>query len=77
MLVCVGIVPRVRKSGEKGSSGHITRMGNKILRTTLVQEGLIAIKYNHYLRRFYIRFKNKKGSRKAIIATARKMLEII
>jgi hypothetical protein len=52
-------------------------MGNKILRTTLVQVSLIAIKYNEYLRSFYLKLKNKKGSGKAIIATARKMLEII
>jgi transposase len=73
----VGIVPRVRNTGDTVSSGHITRMGNKILRTTLVQVTLIAIRYNEYLKSFYLRLKNKKGSGKAIIATARKMLEII
>ena len=38
---------------------------------------LIAIRYNGYLRSFYNRLKTKKGSGKAIIATARKMPEII
>jgi ribosome-associated toxin RatA of RatAB toxin-antitoxin module len=38
---------------------------------------LIAIKYNEYLRSFYSKLTIKKGSGKAIIATARKMLEII
>jgi transposase len=73
----VGLVSRVRSSGGKESNGHITRMGNKILRTTLVKAALIAIKYNEYLRSFYLKLKNKKGSGKAIIAVARKMLEII
>ncbi|MCL2335541.1 MAG: IS110 family transposase [Endomicrobia bacterium] len=74
----VGLVPRIKNSADKESSGgHITRMGNKILRTTLVQVTLIAIKYNDYLRRFYLRLKEKKCSGKAIIATARKMLDII
>ena len=73
----MGIVPRVRNTGDKKSSGHITRMGNKIVRTTLVQVALIAIKYNEHIRSFYYRLKGKKGSGKAIIATARKMLEII
>ncbi|MEW6087714.1 MAG: IS110 family transposase, partial [bacterium] len=35
------------------------------------------IKYNQYLRGFYFRLKAKKGSGKAIIATARKFLTII
>jgi transposase len=73
----VGLVPKVRNTGDTVSHGHITRRGNKILRTTLVQVALIAIKYNSYLRSFYQRLRVKKGSGKAIIATARKILEII
>ena len=73
----VGMVPSVRNTGDTVSHGHITRRGNKILRTTLVQVALIAIKYNSYLRKFYDKLKAKKGSGRAIIATARKMLEII
>jgi len=73
----VGMVPSVRNTGDTVSHGHITRRGNKILRTTLVQVALIAIKYNSYLRKFYERLKAKKGSGKAIIATARKVLEIV
>lgn len=73
----VGLVPTVRDTGNTTRHGHITRRGNKILRTTLVQVALISIKYNSYLRKFYDRLKAKKGSGKAIIATARKMLEII
>ncbi len=72
-----GMVPRVRDTGDTEHHGHITKRGNKILRTTLVQSTLIAIKYNSYLRNFYFRLKQKKGSGKAIIATSRKMLEII
>jgi transposase len=72
-----GLVPRVRNSADKESKGHITKKGNKILRTTLVQVALVAIRYSEYLKRFYLRLKVKKGSGKAIIAVARKMLEII
>jgi len=72
-----GMVPRVRDTGDNIHHGHITKRGNKILRTTVVQSTLIAIKYNDYLRKFYFRLKQKKGSGKAIIATSRKMLEII
>lgn len=72
-----GIVPRVAVSNETSHYGKITKRGNKIARTVLVQSTLIAIRYNHYLRRFYFRLKAKKGSGKAIIATARKLLTII
>ena len=72
-----GIVPRVAVSNETSHYGKITKMGNKIARTALVQSTLIAIRYNPYLRKFYFRLKAKKGSGKAIIATARKLLTII
>lgn len=72
-----GLVPRIRSSGDITKYGKITKRGNKILRTTLVQVTLVAIRYNKYLRKFYLRLKQKKGSGKAIIATARKMLGII
>jgi transposase len=52
-------------------------MGNKIGRTTVVQSTLIAIRYNDYLRNFYLRLKAKKGSSNTIIATARKYLAIV
>ncbi len=72
-----GIVPRVAVSNETSRYGRITKMGNKIARTALVQSTLIAIKYNYYLKAFYLRIKSRKGSGKAIIATARKLLSII
>jgi transposase len=72
-----GIVPRVSNSNKTEHQGHITRRGSKLGRTTLVQCTLIAIKYSPYLRTFYERIKSKKGSGKAIIATAKKLLGII
>lgn len=72
-----GLVPRVYDSNESIRHGRITKRGDKILRTTLVQVALTAIKYSPYIRGFYERLKHKKGSGKAIIATARKMLSII
>jgi len=72
-----GIVPRVSNSNETERSGRITKRGTKLGRTTLVQCTLIAIRYSPYLRKFYDRIKAKKGSGKAIIATAKKMLSII
>lgn len=72
-----GIVPRVYLSNQTVQHGRITKMGNKIARTTLVQSTLSAIRYSPYLKSFYERIKTKKGAGKAIIATSRKMLGII
>jgi transposase len=72
-----GIVPRVANSNETVHHGRITKRGSKLGRTTLVQCTLVAKKYSPYLSRFYERIKARKGSGKAIIATARKFLGII
>lgn len=72
-----GIVPRVSNSNETERSGRIHKRGSKIGRTTLVQCTLIAIKYSSYLKEFYDRLKKRRGTGKAIIATARKFLGII
>ncbi len=72
-----GIVPRVYISNKTVQYGRITKMGNKIARTALVQSTLVAIRYSPYLRAFYDKIKDRRGSGKAIIATSRKMLGII
>ncbi len=72
-----GIVPRVSNSNETNHQGRITKQGSKLGRTTLVQCTLVAIRYSAYLKAFYDKLKAKKGSGKAIIATAKKLLGII
>jgi len=72
-----GIVPRVSISNETLHTGRITKLGSKLGRTTLVQCTLVAKRYSPYLENFYQRIKSKKGSGKAIIATAKKLLGII
>lgn len=72
-----GIVPKVRDSNETVRHGRITKHGSKLARTTLVQCTLAAKRYSPYLRKYYDRIKGHLGSGKAIIATARKLLNII
>lgn len=72
-----GIVPRVSDSNETERHGRITKRGSKLGRTTLVQCTLAAKRYNPYLRRHYEKIKSRRGSGKAVIATARKFLGII
>jgi transposase len=72
-----GMVPRVHNSNDTMHYGRITKRGSKIGRTTMVQCTLVAIKYSPYLASFYARIKQRRGSGKAIIATARKLLGIV
>lgn len=72
-----GMVPRVSQSNETDHRGRITKRGDKLARTTLVQCALIAIRYSGYLNAFYRRIKARRGAGKAIIATARKLLKIV
>ncbi len=72
-----GIVPRVSNSNETVRHGRITKRGSKLGRTTLVQCTLVALKYSPYLKNYYQKIKERRGSGKAIIATARKFLGII
>ncbi len=72
-----GMVPRVNNSNEREHHGRITRRGNKLARTTLVQCALVAKRYSPFLKQFYERIQRRRGTGKAIVATARKLLTII
>ncbi len=73
-----GLAPSINESAGKSSNGHITKKGNKFLRTTLVlAANSIAIGKPNKLRFFYQRIKAKKGGKKAIVALARKLVSII
>lgn len=72
-----GIVPKVKQSNDMNNSGRITKRGNKLARTTLVQCTLIAKRYSSYFHAFYENIKKRRGTGKAIIATARKLLNTI
>ncbi|HMS39807.1 MAG TPA: IS110 family transposase [Pyrinomonadaceae bacterium] len=72
-----GIVPRVSNSNERVQHGRITKRGNKMGRTTLVQCTLVAIRYSPYLKNYYEQVKQRRGHGKAKIAAARKYLGII
>jgi len=72
-----GIVPRVSNSNQTEHSGRIHKRGTKLGRTALVQSALIAANYSPYLKRFYEQVKARRGTGKAIIALARKFLDII
>ncbi|AEA46106.1 IS110 family transposase [Archaeoglobus veneficus] len=72
-----GLVPSTRQSGNKTITGRITKEGNKLLRWVLVQCAFVAIRKDERFRQFYERIKQRKGSQKAIVATARKLLTVV
>ncbi|MGC2527999.1 MAG: transposase [Candidatus Acidiferrum sp.] len=72
-----GIVPRVHNSNGTEHSGRITKRGSKLGRTALVQCALIAKRYSPYLANYYERIRSRRGTGRAIIAVARKLLGII
>ncbi len=73
----LGLVPKIQNSNETERSGGITKRGNKLARTALVQCGLVAQRYSPYLKRFYERIKQRRGGGKAKIALARKLVKIV
>jgi transposase len=72
-----GLVPRVEQSNQTEHCGRITCRGNKLARTALVQCALIAKRYSPFLQDFYERIQRRRGTGKAIIAAARKLLTIV
>jgi transposase len=73
----LGLVPRVQNSNETERSGRITKQGNKLARTCLVQCALMAKRYSSFLQNFYQRVQRRRGGGKANIALARKFLGVI
>lgn len=73
----LGLVPRVQNSNETEHSGRITKQGNKLARTCLVQCALIAKRYSSFLQNFYQRIQRRRGGGKANIALARKFLGVL
>jgi transposase len=72
-----GIVPRVLQSNDTEIQGRITKRGNALMCTTLVQCTLIALPYSPNLKSCYARIRERRGHGKAIIANARKLPTII
>lgn len=72
----VGLNPVVRESGDFRFEGGISKNGPGKVRCLLVQAGHSAVQTveDPCLNRFYHRLERKKNSKKAAVATARKLL---
>ena len=72
-----GLVPSTYQSGETLCSGRITKQGSRWLRWILVQCTWQTVRRDNRISRFYHRLAKKKGKQKAIVAAARKNLNIM
>ena len=71
----LGLIPSEHSTGERVRKGHLTRTGNRRVRTALVEASWVMIRNDPELKRYYqrIRDTNKRGSKRAIVAVARKL----
>lgn len=68
-----GMVPSVHQSGNTLFHGSCPR-GNKFMRWAMVEAAHVAVRKDPALKAFYERIQRKKGSQKALFASARKLL---
>lgn len=69
----IGIVPSLHQSGQILHSGHITKQGNKYLRTAFVESAQTAIRRDPYLAVKFNKIRAKKGYGVAIVAIGHKL----
>ncbi len=76
-----GLVPSVFSSGERAAYGHITREGRSEVRHVAVQSVRAILRSKNSeskpLRTWYERIAKRRGSKTAVVALARKLIEII
>lgn len=73
-----GLVPRVRDSGGKENHGRMTKKGDSMMRSILERCVLSHMRFcDSSVKDFYNRKKSEIGTKKALVASARKLLVII
>ncbi len=70
----VGLTPSQHSSGEHIRMGNITGMGKSHLRSMLVEACWILISKDDVMKKKYNAIKHRAGSKRAIVAIARKLL---
>lgn len=77
----LGLTPSERSTGDSVNRGSITHLGNKVLRSLLVEAAWVAIRKDKQLNQFYHRIRKKHhgsyASKLAITAVARKLTHLI
>jgi transposase len=79
-LVCyAGLAPKVAQSGDQVRYGHLNRQSNGFLRWAFVQSAWAAVRSStpNRFQRIYQRLKARRGTKVAIVATARHLAESV
>lgn len=72
-----GLDPSVHQSGETYYHGKVSKNGNRLLRTLLIEAAQVVARYDRgKLGQFYRRKSLQIGSRKAVVALARKLVVV-
>jgi len=72
-----GLVPSTYSTGGKTYQGKITKQGNRRLRWALVEAAQKSITKDLWLRSIYRRIEKRSGKKRARVAAARRLLEIV
>jgi len=70
----LGLTPSQYSTGEKVHMGHITKVGKPHLRATLVEASWRLIRRDANVRAFYEQLRARAGSKRAIVAVARRLI---
>ncbi|MFW6109088.1 MAG: IS110 family transposase [archaeon] len=71
-----GLVPSTHSSGGVTRHGRITKEGSRWLRWAMVEAALVHLRYDTPVTRFYRRVAERRGSKTARVAAARKLLTV-
>ena len=69
----LGLIPREESSGGRQKLGAISKQGNRLLRSLLVEAAQIAVRYDPQFRREYLHRCRQKPKGVAKVAAARKL----
>lgn len=70
----LGLTPSQYSTGEKIHMGHITKVGKPHLRATLIEASWRLIRRDAKARAFYEQLRARAGSKRAIVAVARRLI---
>jgi transposase len=77
LISYAGLAPRVRQSSTMDRRGALTKRGSAWLRTALVESAQIAVRRPNQFQKIFRRVSFRRGRNVGIIATARRLAEVI
>jgi transposase len=77
VVAYAGLAPGRRESAGKARDLGITKRGSGLLRWVLVEASWQLVRRSAYWRGVYARLKQRRGSRRAIVAVARRLLGVL